>query len=176
MNAYLHLNRDFMKHFLILIEFVLVCLLFGSCLKEQAAKGTSNKGNSKKDTIPVSLSNFASNWALVNDTTTTDFWGIWGGRAPVGKNYIGKAADHYSFTSYGKLYIHEDDYRDTETYKLGHDTVWIRTAYIDGQTNQVDSTYNPWYVISNLTAHTCTLKKYFISPETAAFSTINLGR
>ena len=180
-----------MRRSFILIGFFSVCLAFGSCLKDKVDKGTPNKENSskgnsnkensnsedsKKDTIPVTTSSFSGNWVLVNDTTTTNFWGIWNGRAPVGTNYVGKTADYYNFTSYGKLYIHQDTNRDTETYKLSHDTVLIRTAYIDGQTNQLDSTYNPWYVISGFTAHSCTLKKYFISPETASFSTINLKK
>jgi hypothetical protein len=156
-----------MKKSVILVGSLLICLAFASC-----SKGHLNK----YPNIPVSVSNLASRWALVNDTTTTSFWGIWGGRAPAGTNYTGQAGDYYNFTSYGKLYIHQNTSVDTQTYKLGHDTVWIRTAYIDGQTLRVDSTYNPWYIITSLTSHTCTLTYFALSPETASNSVINLSR
>jgi hypothetical protein len=156
-----------MKKPVILVGSLLICLAFASCLKDHLNKLTP---------IPVTTSNLASKWTLVNDTTTTSFWGIWGGRAPVGSNYIGQPGDYYTFTSYGKLYIHQNTTIDTQTYKLGHDTVWIRTAYIDGETNQVDSTYNPWYIITSLTSDKCTLTSFFITPETTYNSVINLSR
>ncbi|WP_158994892.1 hypothetical protein [Mucilaginibacter sp. L196] len=146
---------------------LLICLALTSCLKG-STKNTDN--------IQISTANLVSNWSLVNDTTTTNFWGLWSGRPAIGINYIGKTGDHYNFTSYGKLYIQQDNSLDTQTYKLSHDTVMVEYVYIDGPTMQVDSGYNARYIITSLTSHTCTLTSSVVSPETVFNSTIKLSR
>lgn len=151
----------------ILFAAILTLLILSSCLKGRV-NSTEN--------ILVSTANFVGNWSLVNDTTTINFWGLWSGRPAVGTNYIAKAGDRYNFTSYGKLYIQQDNKLDTQTYKLSHDTVLVRYAYIDGTTMQIDSAYDPLYIITNLTNHSCTLTSSLVSPETASISTIKLNR
>ena len=175
-----------MKTAAVALSLTLICFTLASCLKENLNKGipggkASNFGNSTsktstKDSVSVTLADLLGNWKLVNDSTNTQFWGLWSGRAPVITNYFGKATDYYDFTTYGKLYIHNNTITDTETYKLSNDTVLRRYAYIDGQTNQVDSTYSAMFVIKKFTDNSCTLTSFFISPETASFSTINLRR
>lgn len=175
-----------MKTAIVAISLTFICFVLASCLKENLDKGvkgnsTSNSGNntfktSAKDSIPVTLADLEGNWKLVNDSTNMQFWGLWSGRAPVITNYFGKATDYYNFTAYGKLYVHDNAIIDSQTYKLARDTVFSEYPYIDGQTNQVDSAYNAHYVITLLTQHSCTLTTFFISPETASFSTINLSR
>lgn len=101
---------------------------------------------------PSSL--IGSSWAVVNDSTSVAAGAI----APAsGSNYIGKAGDYFNFTSYGKLYWSINGQKDTVTYLISGDTLKFKVAYIDGQTNKVDSAYNPIYTIRNVTSHTCTL-------------------
>jgi len=156
-----------MKRSPILFASCLICLALTSCLKGRI-KSTDN--------TPLSTNNLVSNWSLVSDTTTANYWGLWAGRPATGINYIGKANDHFNFTSYGKLYIQQDNSLDTETYKLSHDTIMVKYAYINGSTMQIDSGYNARYIVTDLTSHTCTLTSSLVSPETVYNSTIKLNR
>ncbi len=156
-----------MKKILNSLVLLFICSTFASCSKEPSNKSVN---------IPISVSNLSGKWTLVNDTTTTSFWGLWNGQAAVGINYIGKAGDYYNFTSHGKLYTYQNTNLDTQTYKLGHDTVWVRYTYIDGQTDKVDSAYNPGYIITRLTDNSCTLTSFSVTPETIYNSVINLSR
>ena len=144
-----------------------ICMIFTSCLK-----GNTNNTNN----IQISTANLESNWSLVSDTTTINYWGIWSNKPTTGLNYIGKANDHYNFTSYGKLYIQQGTTLDTQTYELSHDTVLVKYAYLDGPTNKLDSAYDPFYIVTSLTNHTCTLTSTMVSPETVFNSTIKLSR
>jgi hypothetical protein len=120
----------------------MISAILTSCLKEnvnQAEPSSSLTG---------------SNWTVVNDATSESAGAI----APAtSSNYIGKAGDYFNFTTYGKLYWSINGQKDTATYLISGDTIKFKFAYIDGQTNMVDSAYNPIYTISNLTGHTCTL-------------------
>jgi hypothetical protein len=156
-----------MKKVMPYILIAAVSAMFVSCLKEGLNKGTGNgSGNAT----------ILGNWSIVNDTTTTGFWGIWNGKSSVGVNYIGVPGDYYNFSSNNKLYISQNGQKDTEVYKINKDSIAIKYAYIDGSTNIVDSTYGVRYIISNLSAHTATLTSFFISPETVINSTVNLKR
>jgi hypothetical protein len=147
-----------------LLLIVTLCTVLFSCLKEGV------------NTAKPSSSLIGTTWNVVTDSTTTGFWGIWSGRATTGSKYIGKAGDYFNFTNYGKLYSSINGQKDTEYYRITGDTLGFRYAYIDGQTNQPDSTYNQAYIISNLTNHTVTLSSSFVSPETVFTSIVNLSK
>ena len=121
--------------------FVIAAILT-SCKKENVNKSEP------------SSSLIGSNWTVVNDSTFTSNGA---NVPPSGSNYIGKTGDYFNFTTYGKLYWSINGQKDTATYLISGDTLKFRVAYIDGQTNKVDSAYNPIYTISNITNHTCTL-------------------
>lgn len=119
-----------------------ISAIFTSCKKE----------NVNTATAPSSL--IGSNWTVVNDATSESA----GASTPASStNYTGKAGDYFNFTTYGKLYWSINGQRDTATYLISGDTIKFKSAYIDAQTNMVDSAYYPGYTISNLTNHTCTL-------------------
>jgi hypothetical protein len=120
----------------------LISAILTSCLKESVNKPE-----------PAS-SLIGTNWTVVNDSTHVAAGAI----APAsGSNYIGKAGDYFNFSTNGKLYWSINGQKDTATYLISGDTLKFKFAYIDGQTNKVDSAYNPIYTISNVTSHTCTL-------------------
>jgi len=153
-----------MKNLAPYIIILVIAVVLVSCLKESLNKAAR----------PSSL--IGTTWSVVNDSTTTGFWGIWSGRATTGSNYIGKAGDYFIFITYGKLYSSINGQKDTETYKIGGDTVHFRYAYGVGQTNIIDSAWNTGYIISNLTNHTCTLSSNFITPETVLSGFVNLRK
>lgn len=169
-----------------------VCVLLTACLKDTLNKSTGsntgsttsgggnstngNSGATNTGSITVPTSTLSGMWVLVNDSLNTAFWGIWDGRAPIGSNYIGKPGDYYNFSASGKLYIHQDTMSYSRTYKISADTVLTQYTYINGQTNQLDSAYNAGYLITNLTANTCTLFSKAISPETIYTNIINLKK
>jgi hypothetical protein len=113
-----------------------------------------SKENLNKPEASGTSSLIGSSWTVVNDATSESAGAI----APASSsNYIGKAGDYFNFTTYGKLYWSINGQKDTATYLISGDTLKFKSAYIDGQTNKVDSAYYPIYTISNVTSHTCTL-------------------
>jgi len=146
-----------MKQFTTLLA-IAACAMFSSCLK-----GTDD---SPADTSLV------GNWVLVNDSTTTTFWGLWAGEPTRGSNYVGVASDHYNFLSNGTLYISEANVLDTATYqKIHNDTLtykyWYPTWFNAAK-----------YIVSNHTAHTLTLTSAYpaVSPETTYSHIINFKK
>jgi hypothetical protein len=131
-----------MRNLAICTLIFMISAILTSCSKENVNKAES------------SSSLVGSSWTVVNDSTSESA----GASTPAsGSNYIGKAGDYFNFTNYGKLYWSINGQRDTATYLISGDTIKFKSAYIDGQTNMVDSAYYPIYTISNLTNHTCTL-------------------
>ena len=113
-----------------------------SCTKENVNK------------TETSASLIGSNWTVVNDATSESAGSI----SPASStNYIGKAGDYFNFTPYGKLYQSINGHRDTATYLISGDTIRFKSAYIDAQTNIVDSAYYPIYTITKLTSNSCTI-------------------
>jgi len=175
-----------MKNFALYLFALAASCIFFSCIKDKIPRGVKGgTGNKTTDTttnttgdtsiIPIDPSLLNGKWNLINDSTTTAFWGIWTGRATVGANYIGKPGDNYNFRN-GILYISEAGKKDTLWYRISLNHVGIRYAYIDGATNKVDSTYNDGYTVTNLTAYTCRLSWTTISPETVNSAMINLKK
>jgi hypothetical protein len=164
-----------MKKLLIAIGCILAGMALGSCRKANLSKGNSDNSTSQNGNVPVTIASLAGKWMLVNDTTTTH-GGINENTSIAGVNYIGKASDYYDFAANGKLNFHDNMVTGAENYKLSHDTVFVEYAYIDGQTNQLDSAYSPIYVVTRLSAHNCTMTERVIALELNAFSTINLSR
>jgi len=121
---------------------IMISAIYISCKKENV-----NKTESASSLI-------GSSWTVVNDATSESA----GASAPVSSsNYIGRAGDYFNFTTYGKLYWSIKGQKDTATYLISGDTIKFKSAYINAQTNMVDSAYYSIYTISNLTSHTCTL-------------------
>jgi len=117
-----------------------------------AVSVSCKKENVNKPEPPSSL--MGNNWTVVNEATSES---MGASVPPSSSNYIGKAGDYFNFTTYGKLYWSINGRKDTATYLISGDTIKFKVAYIDGQTNKVDSAFNPIYTISNVTDHTCTL-------------------
>jgi len=113
-----------------------------SCTKEIVNKTASDS------------SLIGSTWTVVNDASSV---AAGTSKPATYTNYIGKGGDFFNFTSYGKLYWSINGQRDTATYRISGDTIALKFPYINAQSNAVDSAYSPIYIISNLTAHTCTL-------------------
>jgi len=128
------------------------------------------KGNGIDAQLPQT--SFTGNWTIVNDSTITQFWGLWAGRADTGINYVGKPTDHYNFLANGTIYFSENNNLDTATYiVLTHDTLEFKYDY--------PAWRNPAkYIITNHTSHTLTLTSAFpdITPETAYTHIINLKK
>jgi hypothetical protein len=168
-----------MKKNLTVISLLSICAALSSCLKDGVKKGTDSGNQQKTDTLDANLltsSVLSGKWAIVTDSVSTQFWGLWSSKPPVSSVYIGKSGDYYNFGAYGRLAIRQDTTSYTDAYKINRDTILIRYAYIDGQTNQLDSAYNPGYMVSHLTKTTCTLTSFFISPETATTSIVDLKK
>lgn len=97
-----------------------------------------------------------------------------GGSQTTGINYLGKAGDYYNFTP-GKLSFHDNNVTGVENFKLDHDTVFVEYAYFNAPTNQVDSAYDPAFVVTHLTDHNCTMTENNVGFEINSFSIINLS-
>ena len=144
-----------MKKVITLLLFVGVSAAITSCLKGVGSNPT-------KPTL-------VSNWTLVNDSTTIQFWGLWQGRPDTGINYAGAIGDHYNFMQNGQVYIKEGTTLDTGTYTTGaNNKIVIKFKYLNGQGNPPDG-WTEDFTVSTLTAHTLTLTGgIFVSPETAS--------
>ena len=141
---------------ILIFAFLAVCLSFSSCLKD---KGTSATG----------ATSLTGEWAMVNDSTTITPWGIWQGMPGTGTNYIGKASDYYHFTT-NMVYYSENGYGDTATYAVKGNYVYFGYTNAYGRDTAV-------YQLSNLTAHTLTLKgDTAVSPEQVFSHIINLKK
>lgn len=120
----------------------MIAVILTSCSKENVNKAEP------------SSSLAGSSWTVVNEVISESA----GASTPASSSkYVGKAGDYFNFTTYGKLYWSINGQKDTATYQISGDTIKFKSAYINGQTNMVDSAYYPGYTISNLTGHTCTL-------------------
>jgi len=141
---------------------LMISAMLTSCLKENASKGTPS-------------SSLTGNWTVANETIINDR------RVDATvSNYTGKPGDYFNFTTYGKLYWSINGQKDTATYLIVGDTLKFKYAYIDARTNMVDSAYNPIYITSNLTDHTCTLFNSLFLPDANSdgplLTTINLKK
>ena len=144
-----------MKKIITILLFVSASIAFTSCLK-----GVGN--NPTRPTI-------VGNWALVNDSTKIQFWGLWQGKPDTGINYIGAAGDHYNFMQNGKMYIKQGTTLDTGTYTtLANNKIEIKFTYLNGQGNPPDG-WTEDFTINTLTNNSLTLAGgTLVSPETAS--------
>ena len=154
-----------MRNLTICTLIFMISAILTSCLKEKANKGTPS-------------SSLTGNWTVVNETIGNTTVGTKAGSTV--SNYTGKPGDYFNFTTYGKLYWSINGQKDTATYLIVGDTLKFKYAYIDARTNMVDSAYNPIYITSNLTDHTCTLFNSLFLPDANSdgplLTTINLKK
>jgi hypothetical protein len=144
-----------MKKTIIILLFVSVSAVLTSCLK----------GTVSNPAKPALL----GNWALVNDSTTIQFWGLWQGRPDTGINYAGVAGDHYNFIQNGQMFIKEGANSDTGTYtNIAQNKLELKFMYLNGRGNPPDGWVED-FTINTLTEHALTLTGgTFVSPETAS--------
>jgi hypothetical protein len=156
---------------LLLISVILLTGLLSSCLKDSLSKGT--KGS--QVLLPVTPGSLAGSWQVINDTSTTQPWGIWAGQPVTGSNYVGVPTDYYKFTAGGNVYTNVAGEIDSATYTVSHDTVHVVYTYLDHQ-EMTGGIYNSFWEVTNLTAHTATITANFITPETALTSVTYLKK
>jgi hypothetical protein len=140
-----------MRHFAIYTLLFIIFAILTSCQKENLKQAETPLSVNQAE---PSSSLMGSAWTVVNDTTSVTA----GATVPAsGVNYTGTTSDYLNFSSHGKLYWSINGQKDTFTYIISGDTLKFKFPYDNAQTNVVDSVYQPMYIISNLTNHTCTL-------------------
>ncbi len=143
---------------------VIITLALFSCHKDHDAGPTSLVGN----------------WAVVTDSTYNT--GIGTSGPPSIKKYIGTAADHFDFTSNGKLYAREGTFLvDTADYTITTDNLTneqkinLQYSYIYsyGSTSKSGSSS---FDIRTLTDHSLVLTNNVITPGGAFYETLTLQK
>jgi len=153
---------------LTLLLFPALIIAFFSCKK---LNQVPIKNNQTTATSPLD-----GNWTIVNDSTTTDFWGLWANLPSTGTNYVGQTGDYYNFMSNGKLYRNEGTSADTSLYTLNKNNI-IELLFYYPNSTIFNAQRTRHYAVSNLTAHTMTLKgDTAVSPETVYSHIINLKK
>jgi hypothetical protein len=155
-----------MKNIVPSIFVLVIALALFSC-----GKGSTN------DNGPSSI---VGNWSIVSDSSYTTGIGAYG--SPSGSKYIGTAADHYDFTSDGKLTIHEGNIMTgTASYTVGPDTItklkrvnikFSNLTYDGSMLTNASKSFD----ISSLTSNSMVLSSSLLSPGGAFYETVILKK